>query len=331
MTTSADETGNSWVRTSNALGQLTTVVEPGGLQTGYTYDGLGNLNCVEQHGNVSGTGCSSPSGNDATSAWRIRRFSYDTLGRLTSSKTPEAGTISYNYLNGTTLCSGNVSLPCVVTDARGVTVTASYDALNRLTNKNYSDGTQPVAYGYDGNIENGGGPASQYGIQSLNAIGDLQTGSNDVNAATAYSYDSMGRVVLQSVFLPSNGYWSPMVSALYDLAGNMTDLTYPDGHHIKQTFNNAGQYLPRISWISTVPRPTRTTFSRPATPRMAHPVRHAWQWRCSDDWREQPDAGQNITVSTPLPPFSGNVFFLIPTATSIAQLRTPRIMATSGE
>src|SRR6185437_16805234 len=48
----------------------------------YQYDGLGNLLCVEQHGNVTGTGCGALASSDASSPWRVRRFSYDSLGRL---------------------------------------------------------------------------------------------------------------------------------------------------------------------------------------------------------------------------------------------------------
>jgi len=45
----------------------------------YQYDALGNLLCVEQHGNVSGTGCSASPASDASSPWRVRRFTYDSL------------------------------------------------------------------------------------------------------------------------------------------------------------------------------------------------------------------------------------------------------------
>jgi hypothetical protein len=53
------------------------------MVTLYTYDALDNLTCVEQPSTAAGqTGCSSAPSNDASSAWRIRRFTYDSLGRL---------------------------------------------------------------------------------------------------------------------------------------------------------------------------------------------------------------------------------------------------------
>jgi len=63
----------------------------------YFYDALGNLLCVEQHGNVAGTGCSADPSNDATSPWRVRRFTYDSFSRLLTAKNPESGTITYTY------------------------------------------------------------------------------------------------------------------------------------------------------------------------------------------------------------------------------------------
>ena len=41
---------------------------------------------------------SSPA-NDATSPWRVRRFTYDSVGRLLTAKNPESGAISYTYDN----------------------------------------------------------------------------------------------------------------------------------------------------------------------------------------------------------------------------------------
>src|ERR1051325_9153947 len=75
--------------------------DPGfAFRTLYAYDTLGNLTCVEQHGDAAtGTGCSAAPGNDAGSLWRVRRFTYDSFSRLLTAKNPESGTISYAYDN----------------------------------------------------------------------------------------------------------------------------------------------------------------------------------------------------------------------------------------
>ena len=94
---------------------------------------------------------------------------YDSLSRLTSSTNPETGTIHYSYSLPTGgFCAGDVNLPCSKTDARGVVTSYSYDALSRLTRKTYSDGTHPVAFGYDGTDESGN-PVTD----PTNAIGRL--------------------------------------------------------------------------------------------------------------------------------------------------------------
>jgi len=60
-TTVTDEASNSRKSCLDGLGRLVTVTEdPSGLGyvTNYSFDALDNLTCVEQHGNVTGTGCS---------------------------------------------------------------------------------------------------------------------------------------------------------------------------------------------------------------------------------------------------------------------------------
>ena len=110
-----------------------------GYLTAYNYDPLGNLLCVEQHGGVSGSSCSSSPSGDSTNPWHIRRFTYDGLSRLITAENPESGTISYSYpMQNSTACSGDVSAPCTKTDARGATTTFSYDGMNRLIGKSYS-------------------------------------------------------------------------------------------------------------------------------------------------------------------------------------------------
>ncbi len=100
----------TWNSASFAQPSFTTAADPslaGGYNAGdvnnqtyvtlYQYDALGNLLCVEQHGNVTGTGCNASPASDATSPWRVRRFTYDSLSRLLTAHNPESGTISYTY------------------------------------------------------------------------------------------------------------------------------------------------------------------------------------------------------------------------------------------
>jgi RHS repeat-associated protein len=218
VVTFTDEANHSWQLTSDALGRLTNVVELGAIPTAYSYDPLGNLTNVTQ----SGVGGETP---------RIRSFVHDSLSRLTSATNPETGTIGYGYD-----ANGNVSSK---TDARGVATSYTYDVLNRLTFKHYSDGTSVAAFGYDGKSEVGI-PLSTYGIASSNSIGRLSLITNLVNAAASFSYDPVGRVAQRNYCVPSDCSWGLVAKAAYDLAGNVTSLTYPDGRVVTQGLDAAG-------------------------------------------------------------------------------------------
>jgi len=183
LTTSIDEAGHSWQRTSDALGRLARVVEPGGAATGYSYSGLDNLLGVNQPG-LSGETPRAP-----------RSFSYDSLSRLLSATNPETGTISYGYD-----VNGNMSSK---TDARGTAIAYIYDPLNRLTGKQYPDGTSSSCYRYD---------VPSAGIGTTNPIGRMtaewtQSGSCPTNngdiptAAISWkkvaTYDPTGRITAE--------------------------------------------------------------------------------------------------------------------------------------
>ena len=229
-TRSTDEDGNSWVRTADALNRLKTVVEPNGSSTTYGYDELGDLTSVNQVG----------IGADGQ---RSRNFSYDSLSRLICASNPEnssnqcpqsatsplpTGVVSYSYSTNGSLCAGDISLPCSKMDARGIGTGYIYDALNRMINKGGSDGSFIYTYTYDQ-----GGHGS--------SIGRLTNQSNNAGAAVDIFYDSMGRVSQQNYCVPTNCSYGIQASAAYDLAGNLTSLTYPDGRTVTQGFDGAGR------------------------------------------------------------------------------------------
>ena len=217
--TTIDEAGRAWTRTSDALGRLVQVAELGtsssplSLSTGYTYDPLGNLTTVNQAGGPGDTP-------------RTRSFVYDSLSRLTSSTNPETGTIGYTYDANSNLLSK--------TDARNIATTYTYDALNRITGANAPGMNEGFAY-----------DLSALGAFAVsNPIGRLVQHAKPYEGnSLQFSYDAMGRVVTQGNTLP-NGCCVPTaneIHAVYDLGGNMTDLTYPDGRHIQQSFDAAGR------------------------------------------------------------------------------------------
>jgi RHS repeat-associated protein len=225
VTTSTDEASHSWRRTTNAFGQLTNVVEPTGASTGYIYDALGNLRTVNQFG-VSGE---TP---------RTRSFTYDSLSRLLTASSPENGIVCYGYWSGSNCVNGYDPNGNLVnkTDARGVATSYVYDSLNRLTNRSSSRiGGIP---GFDFHFAYDTGD----GTYGTNGIGRLVYSSNYVNADSLYSYDAMGRVTRQANWTPTSPNNTSIVTrAAYDLSGNLTSLTYPDGRTISQGYNASGR------------------------------------------------------------------------------------------
>ena len=232
-TTFKDESGSQWARTTDGLGRLVQVLEPNGspqpppLETDYTYDVLGNLTCVEQHGGVTGTGCSSAPSNDASSPWKVRRFSYDSLSRLLTAKNAETGTNTYTYSTSSSQCAGDAKAPCTRTDARGIQTTYAYDALNRLTSKSYSNGETTVANTYDAS------GSGNYGI-------GLRTGMTDASGSTTWTYEKMGRVTGESRTI---GGIQKTISTSYNRDGSVGTLTYPSGAVLNYTIDTTGRVV----------------------------------------------------------------------------------------
>lgn len=155
----------------------------------------------------------------------------DSLSRLTSATNPETGTIGYGYD-----ANGNMTSK---TDARGVTISYVYDALNRMTSESSpgGSGVPGFNYGYPYDVP---GPT----FTSSNPIGRMTEFANSVNASVQFSYDAMGRITSQWNTLldfccSSASATSNAISAVYDLAGHVSSLTYPDGLTLNQTWTVA--------------------------------------------------------------------------------------------
>lgn len=298
-TTATDERNVSWQSSVDALGRLIQTTEPGNLVTTYSYDPLGNLTGVTQNGTTG-------------EAVRSRSFSYDAMSRLTQAFNPESGWVCYGTTGGAAAngsnctsgydASGNLLYK---TDARGIVTSYSYDALNRLNYRRHSDGSQTEGFGYDGKGEDG----TPVGQPSLNSIGRLSHISNEINAAATYSYDAMGRMTLKTECVPIDCSYDVSASAKYDLAGNMTDVTYPDGHHIQQTFDGAGRLntsnLIDINGVSTPRSYVQSVSYNPDNSANVTTLGNGVQETIGENNRLQV---QNLLVATPLMPFSNQPF-----------------------
>jgi YD repeat-containing protein len=264
ITTSTDENRGSWQRTTDALGRLAQVVEPGSLHTNYLYNALGDLTCAVQMGTTSSgfTNCAA-----AQASWRPRIFTYDGVSRLESAANPESGSLSYTYDK-----DGNVLSK---TDARGMTTAYSYDSLNRLTSKTYSSndhGNDPmtpiVCFQYDASSISGAGTnligrvtnewTQPFGTSCTTSGSGFAPASGSYMSLKSFlAYDKMGRPTsIQQQQCVGSTCSAPAPYALnlsYDLVGNVTQL--------QNSVGNQGAPLTLTNYYDAVSRPCLTTSS----------------------------------------------------------------------
>jgi RHS repeat-associated protein len=220
--------GKARVVCADPLGRITSVTEdPNGLnyQTTYTYDALGDLLGVTQGSQLPCT-----LGTTAVS----RAFSYDLLGRLLSACTPESGTTNFYYTtSGGALCSGDPSAVCRRTDARSITTTYTYDALNRLTGISYSN-SDPTAitYTYD--------QTDCLGLSVSCYNKTRRTTMTDASGTTKWAYDAMGRVLREHRTI---GSVTKDTTYTYNLDGSLATLTYPSGRLVTYVPSAVGRPL----------------------------------------------------------------------------------------
>jgi RHS repeat-associated protein len=109
-------------------------------------------------------------------------------------------------------------------DAKGQTTAYTYDAANQLTGINYSDGTTPaVSDTYD---------ADGQRIRMTDGTG-----------TTTYVFDSLHRLT------SSTDGAGHSVGYGYDLAGQLTSLTYPNGQTVTRAYDPAGHLAAVGDWL----------------------------------------------------------------------------------
>jgi RHS repeat-associated protein len=222
------------------------------MVTLYTYDALGNLTCVEQHGDAAtGTGCSAAPSNDATSPWRVRRFSYDSLSRLLTAKNPESGMISYIYDNDGELLQKTSPAPNQTNPAVTQTVSYCYDALHRVTGRGYGAQSCPLA-----------SPVVTYTYDSGTSARGKLTSMTDQAGTASYGYDVLGRLVTETRSLTGAGgsAISKNISYTYNLDGSVKTLTYPSGNVVTYVPDSAGRTVSAVDGSSGINYVTNATY-----------------------------------------------------------------------
>ncbi|MFJ4918480.1 RHS repeat-associated core domain-containing protein [Streptomyces sp. NPDC088725] len=193
-----------------------SLTNPSGKKTSYTYDTSGNLmssqdtstgvsdgaklsygyqgdDGVADCGGFNGQRCTSTDANNNKTT-----YSYDAQGNLTKTTPPSPlGATSYTY--------DNLGRPATVTDGRGVTTTYTYDTHDRVTKVATSGGSGNLTVGY-----------------TYDHDGNLRT-QTDASGTLTYTYDALGREATRTL---ANG---ATYTQGYDPAGNLKTLTDHSG------------------------------------------------------------------------------------------------------
>jgi RHS repeat-associated protein len=223
--TVTDPMGHVTTNTYDADQNLLSTTDPNGNTTSYTYDADNELTKTTNPGGSSTEKSYDGDGNVLTTTnagGDVTVNTYDALNRLSSTKDPLGHLMSYQYDP-----DGNLKL---VTDASGRTTTNAYDADNELVSVAYSGRSTPgVTHTYDAD--------------------GRRVSMTDGTGTTVYQYDSLGRLTYtknESSALSIYGY---DLSYGYDMAGNVTSITYPNGQVATQGYDPAGNLVSVSDWL----------------------------------------------------------------------------------
>lgn len=236
-------------RVYNTLGQLQADKNAGGHATTYGYDAENNvasvtdalshqttqaydpLNRLSQTlGDIGGIAAQTDytynvfdQVTQVTDPKRLNTtYAYNAFGDRTQATSPDTGSATYTFD-----AAGNLK---TATDARNVTGTRSYDALNRLTAIAYPDTALNVSLTYD-TVPGVCTAGEQFGQGKRSTM-------TDGSGSTAYCYDRFGQLVRK--VQTTNGV-SLTVRYAYNVAGQLTALTYPDGSVADYTRDTRGR------------------------------------------------------------------------------------------
>lgn len=230
--TITDPTGKLRKMQFDAIGRLVSVWEPDPanqnsliLQTTYSYNVFNNLTRVTQGS-------------------QTRSYAYDAFGRLASMTTPEAGTVCFGTLSGSTCqANGYDSYDNLLyrTDARGVITTYGYDGLNRLASVGYNVGTTGVPATPTVNFT--------YGTSAAQFNNGRLITMTDGPGSEQYTYNNLGQMTILQKIINSTAY---PISYGYNTAGGLMSITYPSGRVVQEYVDAIGRLSSVVGTLNSV-------------------------------------------------------------------------------
>ena len=236
----------------DAFGNITRAVDANGVVTESTYDAAGRLLTTTLK---AVAGCDTTVDPLCATDLVTQRTYSPALGPLASETRPDGGTITYEYddrrrvtaitraVSATAYerteydydpATGKRSAERYKSGSPGAwTLTRSeaflYDTLARLREIDHPDGTK-IVYSYDG-------------ANNLTSVQD----ENHTTANTTYTYDPLGRLkwVLQTL-----AGRSISTNYGYDVQGNLTSVTDPNGNITTYAYNDFGRLMSQTSPVT---------------------------------------------------------------------------------
>ncbi len=219
LTEATDPLGHVTRWSYDPAGNLSSTTDPKLHTTTYGYDAADLLTSIRRADETTLRREYDADGNVRSTvdgASHATTYGYDARDRLVSVTDPLRRTTTYGYD-----AAGNRTS---LVDAQERTTTYGYDNANRLTSIRYSDGTTPnVSFEYD----NAG----------------LRRSMTDGSGTTRYTWDSLGRLTQDT-----DGA-AQTIRYGYDLAGNVTSLTYPGSEVVTRSYDDAERLERVTDWL----------------------------------------------------------------------------------
>jgi RHS repeat-associated protein len=232
--TAKDPAGNQRESVADGVGRLSSVYEPDPtnnnsltLQTSYTYNVLDELTQIAQ------------------GPQQTRTYVYDALGRINTATTPEAGTVCFGTYSGSICQNGYDQYDNLQyrTDARGVVTNYIYDSLNRLLGITYPTvpsgvSAMPNVCKTTGSSSNNANVCFTYGTSASSYNNGLLVTMADTVGSENYTYNALEQLTQLQKVINSSTYTT---SYAYNLASELTQITYPSGRVVQQSVDPIGR------------------------------------------------------------------------------------------